>query len=271
MKENWDIKHFNALAKVFPPAKPSISEINSYKEEMNTLKVRLKRKLDVLILGTTVEFIDLALREKANITIIDSSEEYNNIVCNDLKYQSGNIRSVICRWEDMPFKDEFDVIIGDCVIGNIDKENVEDFFFNIRKSLRSNGLFLCKNFLISENYKKKSINEIIENYKENEKENPFTYMIYDLVVLFSRNQMIDFKKIYNCLKQLNNKGSVSKQTLDYFSGIMELGEINCKFYIPTVEEYEKIAKKYLNIKNIKYGKDVYAKDIPLYIMEKCME
>lgn len=52
-----------------------------------------------------------------------------------------------------------------------------------------------------------------------------------------------------------------------FEGIV-WDKMKFKFYIPTQKEYENLIGKYLNIKSIEYGIDIYSEKFPLYIIEK---
>ena len=269
MSQDWNSKFFNAFEKIFPPARPSITELNVYAIEIHKLKEKLKRKLDILILGSTVEFIDWATEENMNITIIDYSRDYYSKACNNLKYKAYSKNFVMAKWEEMDFNDCFDVIIGDCTIGNIEEAKQEEFITRASKALRKGGLFLGKNFLMPKENNPKDLEYIIKKYNKSYSYcNSFTYMIFDLVILFLENNKINFNKIYEELLEMNKKKLLSNEAFEYFIGIKELGEINCNFYIPRVDEYEKMINRYLKIRNIKYGKEVYSKKFPLYILEK---
>ena len=259
-------------SKLVPPLIPSTSEINIYTEIANKLREKLKRKLDILILGATVEFRDWAYEENFNVTVIDKNYEYYKEISDYLRHKniSNTENVIISKWEDMNFENEFDIIIGDLTLGFLQKNKLELFIQKINNSLRNNGLFLGKNFLIPNNYNKVSLEEIAENFNLFKSYyNPISYMIYDLVIhSVNYNNLIDFRLLYNELLKLKDKNLINDEVLKKFEIIKLESQIDLEYNVPTIDEYETLIKKYLNIREIRYGLDIYSKNFPLYIIEK---
>ena len=269
MKSHWNEDYADVWDKILPPSKPSQSEIMIYTDIAHKLKNKLKRKIDILILGSTKEFREWAYEEKMNVTIVDFSKKYHD---NISKLIDKNVikkeKLIIEKWEDINFQEEFDIIIGDSVIGNIAKEKHDEFINKISSALRNNGIFMGKTYLAQTRTKSKRIEEIINEYKnEYYMYNPFSYLIYDLAMISTNNNVINFKKIYDTLLKLRKKEIITDKILDSFESIKKLGEKGFKFYVLTIKEYELLLEKYMKITNILYGKDIYSKNFPIYIVE----
>ena len=257
------------------PSRPSVSELSIYTEIARKLQDKLKRKLDILILGSTTEFRDWAYEENFNITVIDGNHEYYNEISKYLKHKDimSTEKLIVRKWEDMEFENEFDIIIGDSAIGNIPKDKLELFIEKLKRALRNHGLFLGKSYFIPNNYIKVLPEEIAKNYSLTKSQhNPYVYMIFDLV-MYSTNidNMVEFDMIYSELLKLRENNLISDEILKEFNEIELLSEMNFKYHVPRINQYETLIKKYFNIKDIKYGLDIYSKNFPLYIIEKYNE
>ena len=49
--------------------------------------------------------------------------------------------------------------------------------------------------------------------------NPFSYLIYDLAMISTNNNVINFKKIYDTLLKLRKKEIITDKILDSFESI----------------------------------------------------
>lgn len=274
MKKDWDSNVALLWTKMVAPIRPSISELYIYTKETHQLQKKLNRKLNILILGSTPEFRDWAFEENMNVTIVDASHDYHNKISRELRHkciiEESRERVIIQRWEDMDFNAEFDIVIGDLTVGNVEPEKLEPFIKNVQKALRCGGLFLGKNFLVPNGYKIINPQKLIKEYYQTlSYYNPFSFLIFDLALYcIDKNNILDFKVLYNELTKLKKNDLITNETMNFFEGIGWDTEMNFKFHIPKLKDYEKLITKYLNIKNIEYGIDVYSQKFPLYIIEK---
>lgn len=271
MHTSWNRESVNMWTYIVPPSRPSISELNIYVNVIRELQNKLKRKLDILILGSTTEFRDLAYEENMNITVMDYSKEYYDGISLNLKHKSlmKSENLIISKWEDMNFNEGFDVIIGDSSIGNVPKDRLEDFIMRISRALRKKGLFLGKSYFLPSNYQKRSTEEIVKEYIDNYSYlNPFSYMIYDLAVSSLDDNLINFKKIYNNLLELKERKLISNEILNCFKGVKLLSDIKFQYNVPKKEYYEQLIEKYMYIEKILYATEIYSNNFPLYIIRK---
>lgn len=272
MKKSWNKEFASLWTKTVGPSRPSVSELSIYTQVAHELQDKLKRKLDILILGSTTEFRDWAYEENFNITVIDANHEYYKEISKYLKHKDimKIEKVVVCKWEDMDFENEYDIIIGDSSIGNIPKDKLEIFVKRVKKALRNYGLFLGKSYFIPNNYIKILPEGIARNYSLSKScYNPFSYMIFDLVMYsLDSNNIIDFNVLYHELLKLRDSNLINDEILKKFDEIELESKTYFKYHVPKIEEYELLIKKYFNIKDIKYGLDIYSKKFPLYIIEK---
>ena len=150
----------------------------------------------------------------------------------------------------MNFNNEFDIVIGDLVLGTVEKSKIEIFIKKIHKSLRNHGVFLGKNYLIPNKYIKKSPEEIAKKYiLTSSYYNPVFFMISDLVLYsVDENNMIDFKIIYDELLKLKNKNVINNDILNKFKIIKLESRINFKYNVPDQNKYETLIKNILILK-----------------------
>lgn len=111
MAELWE--------KVVPPSRPSNSELSIYSEYLKNKQKELKRKVDILVLGSTTEFRDWGYENNCNVSVVDYCREYYSKISNGLKYKNSNEVVYFKKWQEMNFSNQFDIVIGDLATGNV--------------------------------------------------------------------------------------------------------------------------------------------------------
>lgn len=275
MKKEWNSNVALLWTKMVGPIRPTISELYIYTKYAHQLQKKKNRRLDVLILGSTPEFRDWAFEENMHVTVIDASLDYHNQISREIRHKciieegSKYERVIIKRWEDMDFNNDFDIIVGDLTVGNIQPEKLEKFIQNVEKALRKDGYFLGKNFLVPSEHKIIKPEDLVATYySERSYCHPFSYLIFYLALYcLNEDNLLGFEDLYDELLKLKEKGLITDETMGCFE---EIGwdKMKFKFHIPTQKEYEKLIRKYLNIRNIEYGMDIYSENFPLYIISK---
>lgn len=257
------------------PSRPTISELAVYTKYLRILQSHLDRKVKILVLGSTPEFRDWAFEENLDVTVMDYSQEYHETISRELRHKSivenkqGKEQFICDDWINLNSIDEYDIIIGDLVIGNVPPQSLESFIEKVSKALKKEGLFLGKSFFVPRNYTKITPKELIKKYYNGPPYHPYSFLSFDLTMYsIDDDNMLSFEKQYNELKKLNEQGFLFNDTMAYFEDIGWDKEMKFKFHVPKVEEYEKLINKYLNIFDIEYGNDVYSHNFPLYIITK---
>ncbi len=296
----WNEERATAWHKMQPPSKPSKSELEVYKKYINQKKEKVTQP-KILILGSTVEFRELAYELGCNVTVVDFSKSYHDEISNDF---ADNTKEAILNSERPIFNDwctlvnhkiigretsTFDIIIGDLAVGNVPPEKLDSFFDNIAKLLKKEGYLLGKSIYYYANKfpEKKELTKILDdtvkevncNAIKNLDEYVYAKTMYKLSIF---NIKSDFEGKFGA-KQIDFS-SMHKQILNYVGEDENLKKIfNIylgketsfsskmpeKFFIYSYIEIIKLAKKKgLSIFDIEYGTDYYKDDYPLIVFFK---
>lgn len=271
----WNNELACLWTKMVGPSRPTVSELTVYLEYVHRLMEKKKRRLRMLVLGSTPEFRDWGFEENMEVWVMDANLDYHNTINREIRHKciienEEYKETVICGfWQDMDFIDMFDIIIGDLAIGNIPPHRLEDFLSRVKIALREDGLFLGKSFFVPRDYKGVDFEELMANYYNGAPYNPYSLLSFHLTMCcLDENNMLDFKKQYDFLQGLHEKGIVKKETLSYFENVGWDNAMKFKFYCPNVWEYEALVNKYFSIVAVEYGKDIYSPYFPLYIITK---
>lgn len=252
-----------------PPCRPSNSEMVVYSKYLRELQKYLKQRPRALILGSTSEFRDWGHEENLDVTVVDYSAGYNDTIREQMKYKHIQEKFHNCCWQEMEYEDEFDLIVGDLVIGNLKEKEVPPFLKSIRKAIKKQGFFVTKSFFRNENHKIRSLEDIFTSFLQNELPyHPFPYLIYDIALscMDLQTGILDFHHMYDSISELNRKGIVNNQLLAEFSGLGWQNNMKFEFYIPTIVQWETMVMAEMQIFKKEFGSDIYSQDFPIYII-----
>lgn len=251
------------------PNRPSVGELSIYTNILRASQLKDNTKKKILILGSNVEFRDWAYEEDLDVTIMQNNENYHLATYRELRHKNAPYKIILQDWRNVNFNNQYDFIVGDELVGNLDTSNIDTFLKNVANSLKSGGYFLSKTFYKPQNYKNKTVKEIFEDYMLNANVlNPIAYCVYDLTMLgMDKYGFVDFKKIKKIIDDAYNMNYIDEATYKKLASI-GLDSMNYKFYVPIKEEYENIVNKYFDIEQITYTNDIGAKNFPIYILRK---
>lgn len=268
--KSWNSDLATLWTKMVGPSRPTCSELNVYLKYIRELQYSQKRKLKMLVLGSTPEFRDLGFEESMDVTVIDCNVDYHNTINREIHHKTALAREHFLnqRWQDLDVPNAYDIIIGDLVIGNLASEELENFIERVSKSLTNGGFYLGKSFFQLDNYSVTSPVKAIEKYNANPAFHPYSSMIYDFSIYSIDEELLHFSKMYNIIKKLHSDGLMDDDTFWYFNNIGLDKGMEFTFYIPRFEYYKTLVGKYLTIRSVDYGDDVYSKQFPLLIAQK---
>ena len=97
---------------------------------------------------------------------------------------------------------------------------------------------------------------------------PFPLLAYEVTLACTDPQtgMLDFQYMYSQIHTLYKEGIIDDKTFTEYTGLGWQDNMKFKFFVPTVSEWEKMANTTMQIVAKKGGRDVYAKDILVYIL-----
>ena len=266
----WNKELAQLWTRNIPPNRPSPSEIVIYTKYLRQRQAMFpNRKIKLLILGSSSDFRDWAYQENMDVTIVDCSEEYYNTIKREMRYKHPDEKLIVKLWQDMDFENEFDLIVGDLVIGNLYPDEIPSFLKKISEALLDGGFFMTKSFFRNENNPIKSYEEILlEYYKEGTTYHPYSKLIYDIAMCHvnKENGFLDFNYMYKQTLKMHESGIMDKETFEKFRHLGWEKEMKFFFYIPTFKQWEDWVNQYLIIYKKEYGEDLYSKDFPIYII-----
>ena len=263
----WNNNLALVWTKMVGPSRPAISELEIYSKHAREIQKTISRKLKLLVLGSTPEFRDWGFENNFDITVLDCNKDYNKAIFREIRHKGIKERTIIDRWQNLDAKNEYDIIIGDLVIGNIAPNELDDFFHRIMTALTQNGIFLGKSFYKKANYSPLDIEDLVKKYYSGHPWHPYSFFVYDLTLsCLDENNMLSFSKQYEVLRKLNEKGILHDNTFEYFKEVGWDKEMKFLFHVPDLEAFEQLAEKYLKIYAIEYGKDIYSEHFPLHII-----
>lgn len=121
-----------------PPAAPSPNDIINYICSIPKVSTR------VLVLGCTPALRNALVAEHHNVISVDITKEMIEMTTK-LVSKKGNDFPVQGDWLQLPLRDKsIDAVIGDKVLGNVDPNNWECFFSEIKRVLHPKGVLLTR-------------------------------------------------------------------------------------------------------------------------------
>ena len=204
-----------------PPSRPSPDEMVVYTKYLRQLQQKKTHPIRLLVLGSTPEFRDWGYEQHLSVSVIDQSADYYHTISRELRHKNTTEKLYISRWEDMLFENEFDLIVGDLAIGNVQADLFDLFLYRISNALTSDGIFMGKSFFWSEDLLSCTPSEIAESYKAKRYLHPYTYMNHQLGLycLNKDKEYIDFSKMYEEVEQLWANGEIDEDTFKCFQNI----------------------------------------------------
>ncbi len=265
---SWGKKLAQIWINYVPPARPSYAELCIYTEYLREIQKSLKRRVELLILGSTAEFRDWGFEQFLNVTVIDYSYDYYLESGRGTKHKNLNERMVHKRWQDMDFENKFDVIIGDMVIGNLPPHDVQNFLERASQALTKNGLFMTKS-VFKNGKKTPNIEELLKDYYSlHSHHHPLTKMLYGLLLTCRdpHQELLNFQKLWGKLEKAHKSGFLKSETMEIFSKLGWKDIVKFQFNIPDFDNWENMIKKSFNGFKKEYCGDVYSQNIPVYII-----
>ncbi|MCX6154096.1 MAG: hypothetical protein NT007_08050 [Candidatus Kapabacteria bacterium] len=150
---NWNL--------IIPPSRPSERQLELLKE----LTACIDRRLNVAILGSTIEFRDLLYELNfQNIYVFERNEDFYNLSKKQRIYNNEEI-FVQGDWLETleKYPNHFALIVSDLTSGNISYIHRKKFYLDIENALLNEGHFFDKVLTHSNNFL--SIDKLLNKYK----------------------------------------------------------------------------------------------------------
>jgi SAM-dependent methyltransferase len=250
-----------------PPCRPSRFELDLCTELIAGTHRRCNPP-HVLVLGSTVEYRDWAFEEACRVTVVDASPEFHAAISADRRYKLAEETLVVARWEEMTFDREFDLVVGDHVVGNVAPEAVPALVANVRRALRPGGAFLTKSFFLREDRLLRPIDGALRDYELNHAgRDPFSILAYELTIHATdpESGMIDFARMYAVVEAAHRRGDISERTFARYRQFGWHQGATLAFHVMPMSAWETLLAKWFPTWRKHFGPYVWSRDVPVYV------
>jgi len=257
------------------PFRPSEGDINNYERILK----KLYKKEKILILGSTPELRDICVKTNARVIVAD----FSSSMIKEMRRFSENSSAwrekwVIGDWLSLNnfFENNyFDVILGDLVLRNIEKEKQEKFLYIVSKLLTNKGFFITRIHFINEDLLKSDANFIIKDAFDK-------YLFWgqrlleDLITsrLFDKNTNFDTKEInknsfFADVNDYLRKSARNEEEKFILKNILKKWGGKMTWTQRTSKEIDDLLANYFTIRDLKIAFDYQDSEFyPVYLLEK---
>jgi ubiquinone/menaquinone biosynthesis C-methylase UbiE len=236
-----------------PPLRPSKGELKIYDEYLKKVNPE-KKRLSVLMFGSTPELRDLLSHHKLIVTIVDANPEMVRLMSKLVRKKNKSEKVIIGNWLDLDFDDNsFDFAVGDQVLNNVDIKDWPKMLGGIKRVLRPGGYFLS-DCMINPYNNLLTVKNFYTHYSKNKKwykncENAYL-KLYNLAYTDSLFWYPD--KQYMIWPSFETiKDAFEKNGISVFDKELEkiIFKIHGKFlvYSPNRKDFENILSQYFKI------------------------
>jgi ubiquinone/menaquinone biosynthesis C-methylase UbiE len=255
-----------------PPCRPSRFELEMCTEQINVIRNGLDGKpAKILILGSTSEFRDWAFEEGCEVTVVDNSQEYHDAISQARRYRASGEKLFVMNWLEMHFQEQFDLVVGDLVVGNVDPLDIPKLLRKVWESLKYGGKFLTKSFFLKDATLHKPISESFSDYLEKHRgHDPFSMIIYDVAThcVDKNTFVLQFSEMYKTIENAVESGRLPKEVLSRFEKLGWQDGSKIEFNMISFETWEQLLEQQFGIFNTSYAPYPWALNFPIYIGEK---
>jgi hypothetical protein len=270
-KVNWQPTKAEYWHKLPAPARPWLSEVAWF--EKYALEKKSQGKLDVLILGSTVEFRSMLHKNGMNVHVVDFSKEFYNILTETQKDKleyTGEEKFYEENWLTMDLEKEFDLIFGDWVPGVLHTREYDTFYKQMQKHLKSDGYFIGRECVCPEKNKVDMEQVLEDHYKLYTNK----YSLYETSMNLiyghrtDENDMWNMASAIGAIDEAHEKGLFKKEE-DYKEIKRALSiEQEASASIKVKADFEEQAKQYFDIIAEHHVEEPSTTWFPIYVMKK---
>jgi hypothetical protein len=267
----WTAEIANIWKNYVPPCRPSRYELDVCSRFLKEMRLLHGRQIRLLILGSTTEYRDWAFEEFCDVSIIDESINYHKAISHELTHKTAVEKLYIGKWQEMLFTNEFDMVVGDLVTGNLTPKDVGNLIKRVSNALLPNGLFLTKSFFYRDNYKPRTPDEILSDYEKCSRyEDPFPINAFELTLSCTdkSNYMLHFSSMFNAIRSAFERGIISEKTFSRYTQLGWENEMKFDFYVMPLTLWEKEIMTNFSIIERSIGPYKWSINMPYYVCKK---
>lgn len=202
-----------------------------------------------------------------DVTVVDYNAENYKVLESFTRHKNTAEKFIESDWKNMEFSNEFDIIVGDHAISVLKKEDVPDVLEKISRALNKDSLFITKQYLRFG--KIKSLEQIFKEYYKNFPNFQSRLITNTTLTRTLANKKTDyfvFKDAMKKITELYHEGKIKEKEYNSYK-ILNWDKMKFNLYVSTKKTWEKNIKPFFDIYSIDYSQDIYAKDMPIYILK----
>ncbi|EGU60139.1 hypothetical protein VINI7043_00327 [Vibrio nigripulchritudo ATCC 27043] len=256
----------------YPPCRVSASELQIYSNALKEIRNKFRNeRIKVLILGSTSEFRDWAHEENLDTTVVDFSLGYYQKISEQMKYKHAKSELINKRWQEMEFSEEFHIVVGDLVVGNVNEFELPDFLNRVRCSLIAGGVFVTKSFFSNSEYRKSSLDSILSDASQYRLHgNVFSRYIFDIAMhcLNVEENTLSFSYMHQEIYRLYKLKLIDEDVFNLFDKLGWQDNMKFSFFMPSSKLWEdKLLSIFSDYQKAK-SQDVYSDNFNVYTIYK---
>jgi len=268
-KDNWQPTKAEFWHKLPAPARPWDSEgkwFETYVEEK-----KAEGKLDVLILGSTVEFRSMCHKHGMNVHIVDFSEEFYHLLTDTQKERmqyTGPETFYKEDWRTMDLGKQFDLIFGDWVPGVLHTDDYDAFYKRVVAHLKDDGYFIGRECLRPNH----ELVDAVARVKEHNEKWAGRYTFYETSMQYIYGSRVDAATNIGSIAGAKDALETIKQYLppeeyDHFNTALSV-ERDGSLSIMVKNDFEKTLAPYFDIIAEHHVEEPSSEWYPIYVLKK---
>lgn len=255
-----------------PPCRPSRFELELCTQQIDAIRRGTNgRRARVLVLGSTTEYRDWGFEEGCSVVVADNSVGYHEAISEARRYKAADEELVITSWNGLDFKNEFDLVVGDLVVGNIDPSEIPVFLSKIHTALNVDGQFLTKSFFLSKDTPSRNIDDCFAEYnREYRGYDAFSIIAYELAAhcVDRATLVLEFDKMYDVVKDAVQSGKLPPDVLPRYEKLGWHKGSKIEFNMISFDVWESLLQTEFKDFETFLGPYPWSKNFPIYVAKK---
>ncbi|KKW43013.1 MAG: hypothetical protein UY92_C0001G0027 [Candidatus Magasanikbacteria bacterium GW2011_GWA2_56_11] len=264
---NWQPTKAEFWKNLPAPARPWPSEVAWF--EKYILEKKANGPVDVLILGSTVEFRSLCHQHGARVHIVDFSDKFYRILSEQPMEYRGEEAFYEQDWRTMELGRQFDLIFGDWVPGVLHTVDYDVFFKRIVAHLKDDGLFIARECLRPD----RTVVDLAAVVKKHNAEYADKYSFYESSMQYVYGYrpdpvtaMWDIPAAQSALDKVHADGLLKDSDYDFFTRALAVEKSPASIMV--AEDFDREVQGYFVIQAKHFGNEPSHNWYPVYVLKK---
>ena len=206
--KTWEKMH--TWSDVLPPSRPDVWQLKIIENYLD----KFDSDVNIAVLGSTIEFVDLIIRNgKNNIYVFEKNEDFY-LSQNKYRAYLDKEKLILGDWLDTlkDYENYFHIILSDLTIGNIEYKYQNSFLRKISSALCKEGVFIDR--ILTHQIEKLSLDSLFHKYERLPLNlrtiNDFSSEFLFCSELLNTKSMVDSTVFYETIIELSKNPQILK-------------------------------------------------------------